>query len=71
MWYRFSKPFWRYDIIDGIDETYAYVNAASKQEAIEKLNNNPRSGRRYSIRTCDIIDEVATIPMEDITKVVH
>ena len=71
MWYRFSKPFWRYDIIDGIEETYAYVNAASKQEAIEKLNNSPRPGRRYTSRTCDIIDEVNTIPMEDITKVVH
>ena len=71
MWYRFSKPFWRYDIIDGIDETYAYVKASSKQEAIKKLNNRPRPGRRYSSRTCDIIDEVITIPMEDITKVVH
>ena len=70
MWYRFSKPKWRYDIIDGIEEIYAYVKADSKKEAIKKVNSRSE-GRIYTNFSCDLIDKVLYIPEEDHKKVVY
>lgn len=71
MWYRFSKPKWRYDIIDGIEEIYAYVKADSEKEAIKKVNSRKSDGRRYARYSCDLIDKVLYIPEEDHKKVVY
>ena len=70
MWYRFSKPYWRYDIVDGIEETYAYVRANSKEEAIEKCNKSQIPKRKYDMRGMDIIDEVMFIPVTDADKMI-
>ena len=71
MWYRFSKPKWRYDIIDGIEEIYAYTKADSQEEAIKKVNNRDSEGRIYAPHTCDLIEKVLYIPEEDHKKVVY
>lgn len=70
MWYRFSKLRWVWDMTDGIDYSYAYVKANSKEEAIKKCNESQIPRRKYDIRGLDIIDEVEIIPIEDADKVV-
>jgi hypothetical protein len=56
---------------DGIEYSYAYVKAGSKKEAITKCNKSVIPNRRYSDRGLDQIDEVYTIPMEEMNKVVY
>jgi len=70
MWYRFSKNKWCWDIIIGIEYTYAYVKADTIEEAIKKCNNSPIPIRKYSDRGLDQIDNVITIPLEDINKII-
>tara|TARA_A100001037_G_scaffold245215_1_gene226545 strand:+ start:6956 stop:7168 length:213 start_codon:yes stop_codon:yes gene_type:complete len=69
MWYRFSKNKWCWDIVIGIEYTYAYVYAESKKEAIEILNRS-NSFRKYSDRGLDQIDEVLKVPEGDIDKII-
>jgi hypothetical protein len=71
MWYRFSKVKWIWDVVDGIEYSYAYVKADSEKAAITKCNESPIPNRRYSNRGLDQIDEVYTIPMEEMNKVVY
>ena len=47
MWYKFSKLRWVWDITDGIEYTYAYVNADNKEKAIIKVNSCSNIRRRY------------------------
>ena len=70
MWYRFSKLKWVWDITDGIEFSYAYAKANNKEEAIRKVNESNIPKRKYTDRGMDQIDEVYTIPLEDINKVV-
>ena len=69
MWYRFSKLKWDFDRSIGIDYTYAYTNAETIKEAIIKINNFD-SPRKYDNRGLDQIDNVITIPLEDINKII-
>ena len=71
MWYRFSKVKWIWDVTDGIEYSYAYVKADSEKAAIIKCNESPIPNRRYSDRGLDQIDEVYTIPMEEMNKVIY
>jgi len=70
MWYRFSKRKWCWDIVIGIEYTYAYVKANTIDEAIIKCNDSPLPKRKYSDRGLDQIDNVITIPLEDINKII-
>ena len=58
MWYRFSKNKWCWDIVIGIEYSYAYVQANSEEEAIKKCNESAYTKRRYSNRGLDRIDVV-------------
>ena len=69
MWYRFSKLKWDFDRSIGIDYTYAYTNAETIKEAIVKINKSD-SPRKYDDRGLDQIDNVITIPLEDINKII-
>jgi len=69
MWYRFSKLKWDFDRSIGIDYSYAYARAASQEEAITKVNNSD-SPIKYDDRGLDQIDNVITIPLEEINKIV-
>ena len=69
MWYRFSKLKWDYDRSIGIDYIYAYANAETIKEAIIKVNKSD-SPRKYDDRGLDQIDNVITIPLEEIKKIV-
>jgi hypothetical protein len=71
MWYRFSKVKWIWDMADGIEYSYAYVKADTVDEAIKKCNGSPIPKRRYSDRGLDQIDEVFTIPLDEMIKVVY
>jgi hypothetical protein len=71
MWYKFSKLKWIWDMTDGIEYTYAYVNAESKEKAIVKVNTCSNIRRRYSDRGLDEIKEISDaveIPTEDIVN---
>ena len=70
MWYRFSKLKWDYDRSIGIDYSYAYVKADTVEVAITKCNESPIPKRRYTDRGLDQIDNVITIPLEDINKII-
>ena len=70
MWYRFSKLRWVWDITDGIEYVYAYTKANNEKEAINKINNSDSLKRKYDDRGLDQIDEVHTIPMGDINKII-
>ncbi len=52
----------------GIEYSYAYVKANTIEEAIKKCNESSIPKRKYSDRGLDKIDEVFTIPLEDIKK---
>tara|TARA_R110000824_G_scaffold54915_1_gene151418 strand:- start:1012 stop:1224 length:213 start_codon:yes stop_codon:yes gene_type:complete len=69
MWYRFSKLKWDFDRSIGIDYSYAYVNAPTQDEAIIKVNRSD-APRKYDNRGLDQIDNVITIPLEEINKIV-
>ncbi len=69
MWYRFSKLKWDFDISIGIDYTYAYPKAETIKEAIVKVNKSD-SPRKYDDRGLDQIDNVITIPLEEINKII-
>ncbi len=69
MWYRFSKLKWDYDRSIGIDYSYAYTKADNEEEAIAKVKTS-NSERKYDDRGLDQIDNVITIPLEDINKIV-
>ena len=71
MWYRFSKNKWCWDIVIGIDYTYAYVKADSEEEAIKKCNESSIPDRRYTDRGLDQIEEVLSIPLDEMMKVVY
>jgi hypothetical protein len=70
MWYRFSKLSWFDDMTDGIEYTYAYASADTKEDAIKKVNESSIPRRKYTDRGMDQIDEVGDIPMKDIDKVI-
>jgi len=70
MWYRFSKVKWIWDVVDGIEYSYAYVKADSEKAAITKCNESPIPKRRYSNRGLDQIDKVDVIPIEAADMVV-
>ena len=65
MWYRFSKLKWDYDRSIGIDYSYAYTKADNEEEAIAKVNES-NSERKYDDRGLDQIDNIISIPLEDI-----
>tara|TARA_Y100000593_G_C4267462_1_gene315564 strand:- start:611 stop:823 length:213 start_codon:yes stop_codon:yes gene_type:complete len=69
MWYRFSKNKWCWDIVIGIEYIYAYVKAENEAEAIKKVNRS-NAPRKYSDRGLDKIDNVLTVPLEDIDKII-
>ena len=69
MWYRFSKLEWDFDRSIGIDYTYAYTNPETIKEAIVKINKSD-SPRKYDDRGLDQIDNVITIPLDEINKIV-
>ena len=69
MWYRFSKLKWDFDRSIGIDYTYAYTNPETIKEAIVKINKSD-SPRKYDDRGLDQIDNVITIPLDEINKIV-
>ena len=69
MWYRFSKLKWDFDRSIGIDYTYAYTKAETIKEAIVKVNKSD-SPRKYDDRGLDQIDNVITIPLDEINKIV-
>lgn len=69
MWYRFSKLKWDFDRSIGIDYTYAYIKAETIKEAIVKINKSD-SPRKYDDRGLDQIDNVITIPLEEINKII-
>ena len=69
MWYRFSKLKWDYDRSVGIDYSYAYTKADNEDEAIAKVKES-NSERKYDNRGLDQIDNVITIPLEDINKII-
>ena len=71
MWYRFSKIKWSWDIADGIDYTYAYAKADTEEDAIKKVNESPIPKRKYTVRGMDQIDEVYTIPLDELCKVIY
>jgi len=71
VWYRFSKNKWCWDIVIGIDYTYAYVKADSEEEAIKKCNESSIPDRRYTDRGLDQIEEVLSIPLDEMMKVVY
>jgi len=70
MWYKFSKPKWNYDIIVGIEYTYAYVKANNKQMAIAKLNKS-KCFRKYDMRGLDYIDKVFIVPEDHYPLVIY
>jgi len=70
MWYRFSKVKWMWDMADGIEYSYAYAKADNQEDAIKKVNESDIPDRKYTERGLDQIDEVITIPLEDINKVI-
>jgi len=70
MWYRFSKNKWCWDIVIGIEYIYAYVKAENEDAAIKKVNSS-NAPRKYSDRGLDKIDNVLTIPMEDMDKIIN
>ena len=53
----------------GIDYTYAYTKAETIKEAIVKVNKSD-SPRKYDDRGLDQIDNVITIPLEEINKII-
>ena len=69
MWYRFSKLKWDFDRSIGIDYSYAYTKADNEEEAIAKIKES-NSERKYDNRGLDQIDNVITIPLEDINKII-
>ena len=69
MWYRFSKLKWDFDRSIGIDYSYAYTKANNEEEAINKVRES-NSKRKYDNRGLDQIDNVITIPLEDINKII-
>jgi hypothetical protein len=70
MWFRFSKVKWMWDMADGIEYSYAYAKADNQEDAIKKVNESDIPDRKYTERGLDQIDEVITIPLEDINKVI-
>jgi len=69
MWYRFSKLKWDFDRSIGIEYSYAYTKAENEEEAINKIRES-NSKRKYDNRGLDQIDNVITIPLEDINKII-
>jgi len=59
-----------WDMADGIEYSYAYAKADNQEDAIKKVNESDIPDRKYTERGLDQIDEVITIPLEDINKVI-
>tara|TARA_Y100001937_G_scaffold118520_1_gene172975 strand:- start:163 stop:369 length:207 start_codon:yes stop_codon:yes gene_type:complete len=55
--YRFAKYVWCWDIISG-DETYAYVEADTEEEAIEKRNKLMEGCYCQPLHCVDCVDEI-------------